>query len=190
MDNSIIDAAAATRPAPAPGVFGGVAAVAVLAGVVFARAITRPIIQLVRIAERVGQGDLSETVPVHSRDEIGQLADTFNDSIVRLRSLVQTEAERDEEKRKREDLQRNITRFLDTVIEVSQGDLTRRGEVTSDVLGNVVDSINVMVEEIATILATSARPRSACPASAQRDDRRHGADGQRRPGPVARGHAA
>ena len=96
------------------------------------------------------------TVKVSARDEIGQLAHTFNDTVVRLRSQVMTEAERDEERRKREELQRNIQRFLDTVMEIAQGDLSRRGQVTHDVLGNVVDSINVMVEEIASTLQHQA----------------------------------
>jgi twitching motility protein PilJ len=121
--------------------------------VVFARRLTRPIAQIVRVAERVGRGDLSETLKVSARDEIGQLAHTFNDTVVRLRSQVMTETERDDEKRKREELQRNIQTFLDTVMEIAQGDLSRRGQVTPDVLGNVVDSINVMVEEIAALLA-------------------------------------
>jgi twitching motility protein PilJ len=133
-------------------VFGGFAVVAALAGVIFAQRITRPVALLVRVSERVGQGDLTKVVPVTSRDEIGVLAETFNQTIVRLRGLVQTEAERDEERRKREELQQHIAQFLDTVTEVAGGDLTRRGEVTSDVLGNVVDAINVMVAEIATII--------------------------------------
>ena len=152
MDRSIIDAAAARSGWFLFAVFGGVAVVAVGAGVVFARRLTRPIAQIVRVAERVGRGDLGETVKVEARDEIGQLANTFNETIVRLRSQVVTETERDEERRKREDLQRNIQTFLDTVMEVAQGDLSRRGTVTPDVLGNVVDSINVMVEEIAALL--------------------------------------
>ncbi len=65
---------------------------------------------------------------------------------------MQTEADRDEERRKREDLQQNIIKFLDTVVEIGKGDLSRRGEVTWDVLGNVVDAINLMVEEIATVV--------------------------------------
>ena len=85
-------------------------------------------------------------------DEIGLLAHTFNDTVVRLRSQVMTETERDEERRKREELQHNIQRFLDTAMEIAQGDLSRRGEVTPDVLGSVVDSINVMVEEISVLL--------------------------------------
>ncbi|HET7339940.1 MAG TPA: methyl-accepting chemotaxis protein [Methylomirabilota bacterium] len=152
MDRAIIDAAAAQAGWFLFAVFAGVAVVAVLAGVVFARRITKPVGQIVRVAERVGRGDLSETVKVSSGDEIGLLGNTFNDTIVRLRSQVVTEAERDEERKKREDLQKNIQRFLDTVMEIAQGDLSRRGEVTPDVLGSVVDSINVMVEEIAALL--------------------------------------
>jgi twitching motility protein PilJ len=152
MDRSSITAVAARSGQYLLLVFVGVALLAVLAGVVFAHQITRPVTQVVRVAERVGQGDLSRLVAVTSRDEIGQLATTFNDTVVRLRSLVQTEAERDEERRKREELQRNITRFLDIATEIARGDLTRRGQVTADVLGNVVDAINVMVEELATLI--------------------------------------
>ena len=132
--------------------FLGAAAVAILAGALFARHITKPIAQLAAVAKRVGQGDLSQLVPVVSRDEIGELAATLNQTIVRLRSQVQTETERDEERRKRQELQQNIARFLNTVMEISQGDLTKRGVVTSDVLGNVVDGVNLMVEQLATII--------------------------------------
>lgn len=152
MNRAIIDGAARESGWFLLAVFAGVSALAIGAGALFARRITKPVAEIVRIAERVGRGDLSETVPVRTRDEIGQLAQTFNETVVRLRSQVLTETERDQERARREELQRNITRFLDTVMEVSQGDLTRRGQVTPDVLGNVVDAINVMVEEIGTLL--------------------------------------
>ena len=152
MDRAIIEAAAAGAGERLLFIFAGAAVVAVLAGVVFARRISKPIGEVVRIAERVGQGDLSKLGPVTSRDEIGQLAHTFNDTVVRLRSLVQTEAERDDERRKREDLQRNITRFLDIATEIAQGDLSKRGDVTSDILGSVVDAINVMVDELGALI--------------------------------------
>ena len=152
MNKSIIDAAATRAGWFLFGVFGGVATLAVAAGAVFARRLTRPIVEIVRVAEHVGRGDLSQTVTVRARDEIGQLARTFNDTVVRLRSHVTTEAERDEERRRREALQANITQFLETVTEISQGDLRRRGQVTPDVLGNVVDAVNLMVEEIGALL--------------------------------------
>jgi twitching motility protein PilJ len=152
MDRSFITAAAYRSGQYLLLVFLGISMLAVLAGVFFAHHITKPVTQVVRAAERVGQGDLTRLVSVSSRDEIGQLAATFNDTIVRLRAQVQTESERDDERHKREELQRNIMRFLDTATEIAQGDLTRRGQVTSDVLGSVVDAINVMVEELATLI--------------------------------------
>jgi twitching motility protein PilJ len=152
LDRSIITTAAVQSGNSLLLIFSTIAGVAVLAGVIFARRITRPVSALMSGAERVGRGDLSQLVPVTSRDEIGQMAVTFNDSIVRLRALVQTEADRDEERRKREDLQQNIIKFLDTAVEIGKGDFTRRGEVTWDVLGNVVDAINLMVEEIGSLV--------------------------------------
>ena len=116
------------------------------------RRISQPIQELGQAARQISTGDLNVQVPVRSADEIGQLARAFNESVVRLRGLVQTEAERDEERRRREELQANIIRFLDAVQEMAQGDLSRRGEVTSDVLGNVVDAINLMVEELGALI--------------------------------------
>lgn len=152
MDKAIILDEARSAGLKLLGLFGAIAALAIIAGVIFARQITKPVTALVTAAQRVGQGDLTHLAPVTSRDEIGQMAATFNDSIVRLRALVQTETERDDERRKREELQQNIIKFLDTVVEIGQGDLTKRGEVSWDVLGNVVDAINLMVEEIAAVI--------------------------------------
>jgi methyl-accepting chemotaxis protein len=121
-------------------------------GSVLSRRISTPLRELSQAAENISTGNLNVKVPVRSHDEVGQLAATFNDTVSRLRGLVQTEAERDEERRRREELQQNISRFLDTATEIAQGDLSKRGMVTSDVLGNVVDSINVMVDEIGTVI--------------------------------------
>jgi len=153
MDKSSIEAAAAKSGLSLLAVFGVVALAAVVAGSVFARRLTRPLGEIVRVAEQVGRGDLSHTIRVRSRDEIGQLARTFNDTVTRLRSQVLTEAERDDERKRREDLQRNIGVFLETVTQIAQGDLRQRGEVTPDVLGNVVDAVNLMVEEIGALLS-------------------------------------
>lgn len=129
------------------------AAVTCLVGYFFARRTVRPVEDLVGVAQRVGRGDLSTLASVSSRDEIGFLARTFNDSIVRLRNLVSTvEGDRDSERRRREGLQNNIREFLQTATQMARGDLTRRGRVTEDALGNVVDAINLVIEELSTTL--------------------------------------
>jgi len=104
MDQAIIAAAATRAGSSLLLVFAAIAALATAAAVLFARRVTRPLTRLTDAATRVGRGDLSELVPITSRDEVGLLAATFNDTVVRLRSLVQTEAERDQLRKLTEEL--------------------------------------------------------------------------------------
>jgi methyl-accepting chemotaxis protein len=46
---------------------------------IFADRITRPINRLTEQAKKMSQGDLNQTIPVDTQDEIGQLATAFND---------------------------------------------------------------------------------------------------------------
>lgn len=68
------------------------ALLAVGAGVLISRQVTRPVGQLVTAAQRVVEGDLSTPVRVSARDEIGLLANVFHLMVDRLhvshRSLV------------------------------------------------------------------------------------------------------
>ena len=54
-------------------------------GLLFARHLTRPLAALTRGVARVAGGDLSQTLPVPSRDEIGRLTDAFNEMLKGLR---------------------------------------------------------------------------------------------------------
>lgn len=61
----------------------------VATAVLFSRWITRPLKELTVAADTVArEGDLTKTVPVRSKDEVGQLAETFNQMIHNLGSLV------------------------------------------------------------------------------------------------------
>ncbi|MCS7194219.1 MAG: methyl-accepting chemotaxis protein [Meiothermus sp.] len=111
--------------------------------------ILAPLGELSKTAAELGRGNLSSLVRLRSRDELGLVGKTLNQSILTLRSLMeQQEAERQRGLR----LQENVRRFLDVATEIAKGDLTRRGEVTEDVLGSVVDAVNFTVEEIAHLL--------------------------------------
>jgi class 3 adenylate cyclase len=54
-------------------------------GLVFARRLTRPISTLTRGVARVAAGDLSGTLPIPTKDEVGQLTGAFNAMIEGLR---------------------------------------------------------------------------------------------------------
>lgn len=49
---------------------------------------TRPILQLTRVAEKISAGNLTQKANVHSRDEIGVLARTFNTMTDQIQALV------------------------------------------------------------------------------------------------------
>jgi two-component system, OmpR family, sensor histidine kinase BaeS len=54
------------------------AVIALVLGVILSRTLTRPIRELTQATHAVSEGDLSQQVPVRSRDELGELAQAFN----------------------------------------------------------------------------------------------------------------
>ena len=54
------------------------AVIALLLGIFLSRTLTRPIRELTRATHAVSEGDLSQQVPVRSKDELGELAEAFN----------------------------------------------------------------------------------------------------------------
>ena len=78
MNKAIINAAATRAGQFLPLLFGGVAVLAIMAAILFARRVTKPAAHLVGVAQRVGQGDLLQLVPVTvsvmANDKIGELS--------------------------------------------------------------------------------------------------------------------
>src|SRR5699024_2117006 len=68
--------------------------VSILLGILVARAITKPIVEMRRQAQTMARGDFSQKVKVYGKDEISQLAVTFNHLNDRLKhSIATTEQE-------------------------------------------------------------------------------------------------
>ncbi|MEO8587254.1 MAG: ATP-binding protein [Acidobacteriota bacterium] len=63
----------------AGGALGAVIVLAALVSVVARRIVFRPVAELVEATQRVGHGDLSSTLTVHAPDELGILANSFNE---------------------------------------------------------------------------------------------------------------
>lgn len=85
--------------------------VAILLSLLLARGITKPILQLSRATSRLAQGDLQQTVDIRAKDEIGLLAESFNnmtrdlhDAIV-LRDLEMNERKWAEQERRKLEIQ-------------------------------------------------------------------------------------
>ncbi|MFM9034206.1 MAG: adenylate/guanylate cyclase domain-containing protein [Mycobacterium sp.] len=78
---------------------GAIVLLVCLLALLFARILTRPVKQLAAAVERVKGGELGIRVPVTSRDEIGELASSFND----LSTSLQTKQQLIEAQRKEND---------------------------------------------------------------------------------------
>jgi signal transduction histidine kinase len=54
------------------------AVLALLLGIIISRTLTRPIRELTQATHAISEGDLSQQVPVRTKDELGELAQAFN----------------------------------------------------------------------------------------------------------------
>jgi sigma-B regulation protein RsbU (phosphoserine phosphatase) len=69
--------------------------VALAMGLMLARSITRSVHSLSRGTERLRRGDFGHTIPIHSRDQLGELADSFNMMSRGVEDLLRESAEKE-----------------------------------------------------------------------------------------------
>ena len=101
---------------------------------------------IAQVAQLAASGNYQSRAKITSKEEIGQMATAFNAMLDRiLTSLKTTEAERDE-------MQKRLMVFLVLVSDVGKGDLTKRGEVTADVFGNLADGFNLMTQRFGQLM--------------------------------------
>jgi twitching motility protein PilJ len=108
-------------------------------------AVSQPVNTLVEFAEQVSEGDFEARLVEDGTDDFGYIAQHLNQAAERAAKAMQ-----DEEAQR--NLQRSVTEFLTVVSQIARGDLTLRGSVTSDALGNVVDSVNYMLDNFTSVL--------------------------------------
>jgi twitching motility protein PilJ len=95
--------------------------------------------------DKVKTGNYADRIKINSRDEFYDIAETFNSTMDKVTTLIQTD---DERKRMQED----IVRFLNILSAASDGDLSQKAEVTPDVFGSLADAFNLMVEGLSDLI--------------------------------------
>jgi twitching motility protein PilJ len=110
-----------------------------------ARKMALGLTQVAHAAQMAASGNYQARAKVRSKDELGQMAASFNTMLDRITALVTSESERD-------DMQKRLMSFLVLVSDVGKGDLTKRGEVTADMFGNLADGFNLMVTRFGQLL--------------------------------------
>ncbi|KGF71943.1 hypothetical protein DO97_14060 [Neosynechococcus sphagnicola sy1] len=103
--------------------------------------------------ETAAKGNLETQATVYSKDDLGQLATSFNQLVTYfLANTREFKRKAEEQEQQKEDLQRQVIRLLDDVEGAARGDLTVQAEVTADVLGAVADSFNLTIQNLREIV--------------------------------------
>jgi len=111
----------------------------------FKSRIIRPLSNIESAIRDVRAGNFDTRISVSSQDEFGEIAATFNTTMDKLTTLIQTDEERKE-------MQKNIIKFLEILSAASEGDLTRRSEVTPDIFGSLGDAYNLMIDGLTELI--------------------------------------
>jgi len=107
--------------------------------------VLEPVKRLTEFSERLSAGDYRTRASIDVADDFGFIAEHLNRAAEsHSRAVFNQEAQ--------ENLQKSVTEFLTIVSQIARGDLTLRGRVSNDALGNVVDSVNYMLDNFAKVL--------------------------------------
>ncbi len=117
-----------------------IVAVAVIFSVMKLGSLAGPGGEVEAFAEKLAAGSFESRL-----DSSSELAQSLNRVAERLQRTTRDQAAQ-------ESLQRSVTEFLTIVSQIARGDLTLRGKVTNDALGNVVDSVNYMLDNFSKVL--------------------------------------
>ncbi len=111
----------------------------------FRKSVVKPLSAIETVISSVRKGNYNDRIKIDTRDEFYDIAETFNEMMDKVAVLIQTE---DERKRMQDD----IIRFLNILSAASEGDLSRKAEVTPDVFGSLADAFNLMVDGLAELI--------------------------------------
>ncbi|WP_446011378.1 methyl-accepting chemotaxis protein [Candidatus Electrothrix sp.] len=106
--------------------------------------VTKQVDEIMQGIAMVEKGEYGQQVKITSKDELGQMAGSFNQMTTTIHDLIESRQQEHDE------LQDSIIRLLEEITELADGDLSIRATVTEDVIGTLADSLNLMLEELGT----------------------------------------
>ena len=119
---------------------------AIVVSLYFAIKISSPLLRLKEAAQKVSEGDLTQSVGIEGKDEAGVLAQAFDRMIREMRKMVEGEKEA------RGLLEKTINHYVEYLEKVAGADLRERIHVESNgalgVLGNQINSMRDRLYEL------------------------------------------
>ena len=155
---------------------------------IFTRSFTRPILKLFEASKQVAEGDIEVTVDIDTADELGSLADSFNQMVGNIRGALEAvEAEKASVEQKVEEavreseaqkayLAHSVETMLAEIQRFANGDLTVCLQAErDDEIGQLFEGFNRAVENIREMLrrvgeAVESTARAAIQISASTEE--------------------
>ncbi len=133
-------------------------AIALTLARIIGRMVTEPIQNLEKAAKEFAKGNLNARANITSKDEVGVLANVFNQL---AENLQQKQTEESAIKQELETqslyLQEEVGHLLDIVSELESGDLTVQANVSDQATGLIADTLNRLIEQLSTVMSTVLR---------------------------------
>lgn len=141
---------------------GAIAVIVVLVALVIGRSISRPVLALTGVMEKLAGGDLAVAVDTSGRDEIARMASTvlvFRDSMERSRTLQVEEAQRQEVELSRGRRLAEATEAFDADVKTmleALGSAAGEMNTTADSMSHMANQAGESVSEAATATEQSS----------------------------------
>jgi len=124
-------------------VIGGAAALFTL--MMLGSKVVKPVQEITDFSEKIAGGDNNVRLDIASQNDFAVIAENWN-------RLAEKLSRTGRDQQAQDTLQKSVTEFLTIVSQIARGDLTLRGKVTNDALGNVVDSVNYMLDNFGRVI--------------------------------------
>ena len=134
----------------------GTGIAAILTGAIAAYLVNRairPILNASNTVEKIGTGDLNARINISGEDELAKLGSNINSMASQIQKLLeQQEAEANNQRKEKENLQQEVVQLLLEIEAAQQGDLTVQGEITDGVVGSIADAFNITIDKLRHLL--------------------------------------
>ena len=123
-------------------------------GLFIGSTLSKRIQALEAITRQYSSGNFETPVELGAKDEIGKLAEVFDQMTFNLAQNKQDQSTAQIEAEAQNDIfQDEISHLLDVVSELEMGDLTAKAEVSPHATGLIADTLNRLSEQLAEVLA-------------------------------------
>lgn len=146
VDQAEVEAPVVQMALVTGGIVLGATILVVLVSIFLAGGLTRQVRKIMDLFGEIGMGNFAARTEVVSSDELGTMALSLNAMLENTLTLIQSSEERDQ-------IQASITKLLEEVSGLADGDLRTEAEVTADMTGAIADAFNMMIVELRRIIS-------------------------------------